>query len=140
MSTILLDAGVWLAARDRRDSNHESSAELLRRGAGGELTLSALDLTLYETANVAAVKWGSRAEVDRLYELIVALAGRRLVRVDRELLAAAAALATTRRLTAYDGAYVACARLNRWRLVSTDLADLVNPGLAEPPEAALGDR
>ena len=65
-------------------------------------------------------------------------ADERLVRVDADLLADAIALAAAEGLTLYDAAYVACARSRGWTLVSTDLRDLVRPGLATSPPDALG--
>jgi predicted nucleic acid-binding protein len=41
------------------------------------------------------------------------------------------------RLTSYDAAYVAVARRHDWKLVSTDVKDLVSKGLAITPDAAV---
>lgn len=38
-------------------------------------------------------------------------------------------------VTVYDAAYVATAERHDWTLVSGDVADLVQPGLAIPPDA-----
>jgi predicted nucleic acid-binding protein len=60
-----------------------------------------------------------------------------LVRCDEGLVAAAAELAGTHGLSAYDAAYVAAAARIGARLVSCDLRDLVSPGHAlSPAEAA----
>ena len=71
-----------------------------------------------------------------LTEIVAARCGDRLVRVDRELIERALAVASEHDLTAYDAAYVAAARRNGWQLVSLDLRDLVSKGLAVTPDAA----
>lgn len=136
MTVRLLDSGVWLAARDVDDRFHEPSLELVRTAAADE-AIGALDLGLYEVATVATVRWHSREEAIRLIELVLTAAGERLIRVDGSLGATAVAIAADHGITVYDAAYVACARERGWRLVSTDLRHLVEPGLAETPEAAL---
>jgi predicted nucleic acid-binding protein len=85
------------------------------------------------------VRWRSPAVARDLAEAIRVACGPRLVRLDASLTEAAIAIAHAEGLTVYDGAYVACARRERWPLVSTDLADLVSPGLAVSPDAALAD-
>ena len=52
-------------------------------------------------------------------------------------LSPAAEIAVEHRLTTYDAAYVAAARRFDWRLVSTDVRDLVSKGLAITPDAAV---
>lgn len=136
MTVLLLDSGVWLAARDGDDRFHEPAVRLLAE-ASAPGRVAALDLTLYETANVATVRWRAPAEAETLTALVLLAAADRLVRVDARLTGAAVALASERRLTVYDAAYVACARHRGWQLVSTDMADLVDPGFAVTPEQAL---
>ncbi|MGI9021374.1 MAG: PIN domain-containing protein [Solirubrobacterales bacterium] len=131
MSGFLLDAGVWLAARDRDDRFHEDARALI----GGGTPLTALDLTLYEVANVAAVRWRSAAKARRLVELVLAAAAP-LVLADAELLAEASAAAAQHDITVYDAAYVAAAGRGGSTLVSTDVRDLVRPGLAISPAEA----
>jgi predicted nucleic acid-binding protein len=135
VSALLLDAGVWLAARDADDRFHEPAAALVAGGGAGRA--AALDLTLYEVANVATVRWRAPDEAALLAELVVRASDDRLVRVDADLLVDAIALAAADGLTLYDAAYVACARSRGWTLVSTDLRDLVRPGLAASPADAL---
>ena len=130
---LLLDAGVWLAARDRDDAFHAAAVHIVRGGAGD---VAVLDLTLYEIASVATVRWRAPDEAERLVAIALTAAGPRIARADERLVADAATLASERHLTVYDAAYVACARARGWRLVSTDLADLVRPGLAVDPHAA----
>ena len=136
MSALLLDSGVWLAARDADDPFHEPAAALV--GPKAPERAAALDLTLYEVGNVAAVRWRSPEEAALLIELVLAASEDRLVRVDAGLAGAAISAAAVDGLTVYDAAYVACARMRGWQLVSTDLGDLVRPGLAWSPEEALG--
>jgi len=134
---LLLDASVWLAALDRDDSFHAAARQLLEAAAGGTATLAALDLTLFEVANVAVVRWRSTADAARLVTLVRLACPDTLERADDELLREAAAIADRRELTVYDGAYVAAGHRRGWTLVSGDLGDLVTPGLAVSPESAI---
>ncbi len=132
MSGLLLDAGVWLAARDADDRFHEESRALI--AAGG--ALGALDLTLYEVANVATKRWRSPAEAKRLVALVLRACEGRLVRAGEEIVTAAVAAAAKHSITVYDAAYVVSAERYGAKLVSTDLRDLVDAGLAISPAAA----
>jgi predicted nucleic acid-binding protein len=134
--SLLLDASVWLAALDKDDSYHASARRLLESAAAGTATPAALDLTLYEVANVAVVRWRSTADAARLVALVRLACPDTLVRADEELLGEAATVADEHGLTVHDGAYVAAARRRGCNLVSGDLADLVTPGLAISPDAA----
>jgi predicted nucleic acid-binding protein len=136
VSALLLDASVWLAALDEEDRFHLSADRIVRSAAEGA-ALGALDLTLYEVANVATVRWRSPVDAERVVELVTLCCPDRLVRCDPELLTGAAAIANDRQLTVYDAAYVAAARVLGWTLVSADLADLVRPGLAIAPDAVV---
>jgi predicted nucleic acid-binding protein len=155
LSELLLDASVWLAALDP-DDRYYAAAKALVESTGDDgiadtgndaieagdaednpVTLAALDLTLYEVANVAVVSWSSQADAERLVELIRLSCPTTLDRVDEERMHEAAKIATESGLTVYDAAYVAAARRNDWTLVSCDLKDLVRPGLAIAPDAAL---
>lgn len=131
--TFLLDASVWLAALDRDDTHHASARRLLAAAASGPLTAAALDLTLYEVANVAVVRWRSRADAETLVRLVHATCPDTLERADPELLERSAAIAAEHGISVYDAAYVAAARRRAWTLVSGDVADLVAPGLAVAP-------
>lgn len=125
-----MDAGVWLAARDADDRFHAESRQLI---GSGSFRLSALDLTLYEVANVATGRWESAAEANRLVKLVLKACGADLVRVDPELMQAATAAAAKASITVYDAAYIVAAGAREAELVSTDLRDLVRPGLARSP-------
>lgn len=132
MSALLLDAGIWVAAKDSDDPN---------RGVARELALdanpvAALDLTLYEVANVVGARSGRPNEATDLCRLIAGRCEDRLVAVDAELIRRAIDAAAEHNLTAYDAAYVAAAHRHGWTLVSTDVADLVSKGLAVTPDAA----
>ena len=136
MSALLLDASVWLAALDPDDDHHSAATQLVQAAADGTVTLAALDLTLYEVANVAIVRWRSQPDAERLVDLVLLGCTDTLERADDELLRQASAIAAQHRLTVYDAAYVAASRRRRWTLVSGDLADLVTPGHAIPPDVA----
>jgi predicted nucleic acid-binding protein len=129
----LVDASVWVAIADPRDRFHSAARAIV---AEIERPLVALDLTLYEVANVMGPKKGQPEEGRALLKLIETRCGGNLVSVDSTLLDAALEIAAEHGLTAYDAAYVAAARRYGWTLVSADVADLVSKGLAVAPDAA----
>ncbi len=137
MSVLLLDATVWLASRDVGDRHHAVSADLVASAARSEVTGAALDLTLYEVANVAVRRWRDVEQARATAAIIRAACAERLVRVDEELLDRLVELSDEHGLSAYDAAYVACAQLHGWTLVSLDERDLVGPGHAVAPTAGL---
>jgi predicted nucleic acid-binding protein len=131
---LLIDASVW-AALERHEERYHAEARTI--ALDFELPVTALDLTLYEVANVAVRKFGQPERAAFLTRLIRRRCGEDLARVDLELIDATAAVAAEHGITAYDAAYVAAARRNGWTLVSADLRDLVSKGLAITPDAAL---
>lgn len=135
--SLLLDASVWLAALDTDDAFHAEARQLLDAAGDGTATLAALDLTLYEVANVAVVRWRSEADAARLVTLVGLACPDTLERADEDLLREASATAQRHDLTVYDGAYIAAGRRRGWELVSGDLGDLVTPGLAISPATAV---
>lgn len=131
---LLLDAGVWIAAKDSDEPHSEAARPLVLNTS---IPVAALDLTLYEIANVVGA--GRRARMEEARELSRVIVTRcldSLIAVDTELIDSAVEIATAHGLTAYDAAYVAAARRPGWTLVSTDIADLVPKGLAVAPDAA----
>ncbi len=132
--TLLLDAGVWVASGTADDEYHSEAVALVRERQDD---LAAIDLTLYEVANALGVKHGQARNAERLSRLIVNCCdGSRLERVDPELIGIAVDIAEQHRISAYDATYVAVSRRRGWRLVSTDIRDLVSKGLAVTPDAA----
>lgn len=129
----LIDAGVWVSIADPDDRYHAAAHAIV---AEVEQSLAALDLTLYEVANVMGPKKGRVKEGRSLLRLIEKRCRENLIAVDSELIDAALEIAAEHELTAYDAAYVAAARRQGWALVSTDVADLVSKGLAVTPGAA----
>lgn len=130
---LLLDAGVWIAAKDERDGFAGSARQLVfdtTRAA------AALDLTLYEVANVVGSVWGQHEAAANLCRTLALRCGR-IVPVDAALVEAGLTLAAEYSLSAYDAAYVAVSRRHDWTVVSTDLRDLVSKGLAVTPDAAV---
>ena len=134
--TLLLDASVWLAALDVDDANHAASKRLAEASGKAEVALAALDLTLYEVANVAVTRWRSPDDAKRVVELVLAACPQTIEPASGELLDEAGRIAAEHGLTIYDAAYVACARRRQWKLVSGDVSDLVKPELAVSPDAA----
>jgi predicted nucleic acid-binding protein len=128
---LLLDASVWIAAVDSEDRYHTAARALVLDPAR---PLGALDLTLYEIANVVGVVKRQREIATRIAQTLLKRSEGALVRVDEALAEHAIALAIEHGLTAYDAAYVAAARMHTWTLVSADLKDLVKPGLAAAPD------
>lgn len=131
---LLLDAGVWIATKDPNDRYCSVARPLVLDSVE---PLAALDLTLYEVANVIGTRWGLPKESLEVCRTIVRACGSRVVSADPSLLDSAVEMAGEHGLTAYDAAYVAVARRHEWTLVSTDIADLVSKGLAVAPDAAL---
>jgi predicted nucleic acid-binding protein len=130
---LLLDASVWAAVVDPGDRFHSSARSIV---LGVDQPLSALDLTLYEIANVVGVKMSLPDQARDIAQLVVARCQERLVRVDPQLLLSVSLVAAEHGLTAYDAAYVAVADRHDWRLVSLDIRDLVSKGLAVTPDEA----
>lgn len=130
---LLLDASIWVAAKDADDPHFESALGLVR---DPRIPVAALDLTLYEAANVVARRWRQPDAARDLCRTIVARCQDQLVAVGSGLIDLAIDAADEHGLTAYDAAYVAAAHSNGWTLVSTDVADLVSKGLAVTPDGA----
>jgi predicted nucleic acid-binding protein len=132
--TLLLDASVWIASRDREDGFQAPALELTFDTAR---TAAVLDLTFYEVANGVVRRWSDSAAAAKLCRSIELRCKGNVARIDSGLVESIAELAVEHRLTSYDAAYVAVARRHGWTLVSTDLADLVSKGLAVTPDAAV---
>lgn len=133
MTVLLLDAGVWVAAKDGADRYCDAARGV---AVDSDQQVAALGLTLYEVANVIGVRKGRIEEATDICRLISSRCAGRMVAVDAQLIRRAVEIATAHGLTAYDAAYVAAARRYGWTLVSTDIADLVSKGLAVAPDAA----
>lgn len=129
----LIDASVWVAIADPLDRYHRAAHAIV---AEVEQPLAALDLTLYEVANVMGAKKGQPQAGRILTRLIAKRCRKDFVAVDSDLIESALEIAAEHGLTAYDAAYVAAARRYGWTLVSADIADLVSKGLAVAPDAA----
>lgn len=129
----LLDASVWVAAKDEED-RYFAPARALVLDSGRPA--AALDLTLYEVANALGARRRQHAAVVEVCRTIDERCAERIVSVDRRLVESAVEIAAEHGLTAYDAAYVAAARRHGWTLVSADIADLVSKGLAVAPDAA----
>jgi predicted nucleic acid-binding protein len=135
MSPLLLDSGVWLAAQDVDDAHNRSAVALLE----GTRPCLALDLTLYEVANVAMRSWRSPERARTVTELVQVTCSDSLIRVDDTVIAQAINVADEHSISVYDAAYAAVSRLRGWTLVSTDMRDLVNRGLAVTPAQAVAN-
>lgn len=133
----MLDAGVWLAAVNTESPHHPASATLLGSAAAGTTRLTALDLTLYEVANVAVRQWRSERRAVQVADLVRVTSADVLQRVDEEVVRESSMLAAAHGLTVYDAAYVVFGRRLGVPLVSTNVDDLVRPGFAITPEQAL---
>jgi predicted nucleic acid-binding protein len=130
----LVDASVWVILEEPENPQYEATLAMVRDQTR---LLGALDLTLYEIANVVGVKRGDVANAQRISRLVLTLCRDRIARIDADLLDSALGIAAEHGLTAYDAAYVAAAKRYGWQLVSIDIADLVSRGLAVTPDAAL---
>jgi predicted nucleic acid-binding protein len=130
---LLLDSGVWISAGTAGEVFHEPSLEIVLDSG---LPAAALDLTLYEIANVVGSRRGERQMLARIYRSVERRC-MNIVRVDARLVEVTAGIAVEHEISAYDAAYVAVARRFDWQLVSTDIRDLVSKGLAITPDAAV---
>ncbi len=130
---LLVDASVWIAARDPDDRFRAAARSIVL-----DVTkpVAAMDLTLYEVANVVGVLKKQREEARYLVRFLAQRCGERIVAIDASLIESALETAAEHELSAYDAAYVAAARRHDWTLVSADIADLVSKGLAVAPDAA----
>ena len=129
----LLDAGIWIAAKDGRDPYTEAARRLI---FDTDRPAAALDLTLYEVANVVGAGWGKATIAAGLCRTLAVRCEGRIVSIDAGLIDAGLTVVAEHGLSAYDAAYVAAARRHDWQLVSTDIRDLVSKGLAVTPDAA----
>lgn len=130
---LLVDASVWIGARDPEDRFHAGARKLV---LDFSRPVAALDLTIYEVANVMGARRNQPEEARYLLQTLATRCGEGIVAIGSELIEAALEIAVEYKLTAYDAAYVAVARRHGWTLVSTDIADLVSKGLAVAPDAA----
>jgi len=130
---LLLDAGVWVAARDPDDRFHFAARGIV---LDFSQPVAALDLTFYEIANVMASRKRQVGEARYLLRTLEARCGKDIVATGAQAIDPALDIAIDHGLTAYDAAYVAAARRFGWTLISTDVADLVSRGLAVTPDAA----
>jgi predicted nucleic acid-binding protein len=131
---LLLDASVWVAAKDRADRYFEPARSL---AVSPEVPVAALDLTLYEVMNALGVRRRRAPEALAVCQLIARRCAKQLLSIDLTLAQSALDLAAEHGLTAYDATYVAAATRNECTLVSTDIRDLVSKGLAVTPDAAV---
>jgi len=131
---LLLDSGVWVAKVDGEDPFGRASRELV---ADDARQVGALDLTLYEVANVLGSKRRRLRVATAVCRKMEQRCTRRMVRADAHRIEATAGIAFKHGLSSYDAAYVAVARRHDWTLVSTDIRDLVSQGLAITPDAAV---
>jgi len=129
----ILDASVWVAAKDADDRYFQAARALVLDTA---TPVTALDLTLYEVANVVGSRWRRPDLARELCRTVDLRCEGRIVPVDVDLIEAAIGTAAELGLSAYDAAYAAASRRRQWTLVSTDIADLVSKGLAVTPDAA----
>lgn len=129
---LLLDAGVWIAARDPEDHFHAAAREIV---LDFSRPVAALDLTFYEVANVMGSRKKQVEEARYLLRTLEIRCGDDIVSADSQAIDPALDVVSEHGLTVYDAAYVAAARRHGWTLVSTDLADLVSKGLAVTPDA-----
>jgi predicted nucleic acid-binding protein len=130
---LLLDASVWVAAKDAHDRYFESARALV---LDSRHPAAALDLTLYEVANVVGRRWGRPDLAREMCRTIQLRCDGQVLPVGLDLVDATVEIADERGISVYDAAYAAAARRHDWKLVSTDIRDLVSKSLAVTPDAA----
>jgi predicted nucleic acid-binding protein len=131
---LLVDASVWIAARDPEDRFRAAARSLVLDLA---IPVAAMDLTFYEVANAMGAKRRQLDEARHLLRFLAQRCAEQIVAIDTGLAESALEVSAEHGLTAYDAAYVAAARRHGWTLVSADIADLVSKGLAVAPDAAV---
>jgi len=131
---LLVDASVWIAARDPEDRFRTAARSLVLDIA---IPVAAMDLTFYEVANAMGARRRQLDEARHLLRFLAQRCGEQILAIDAGLAESALEVAVEHDLTAYDAAYVAAARRHSWTLVSADIADLVSKGLAVAPDAAV---
>jgi predicted nucleic acid-binding protein len=132
---LLLDSSVILATADSQDVQHASARRLLGQR---EFVLATLDLARYEVADVVIRSWGVPGVAEPLLALIERIAmDDRVTSSSMSLVSRAVEVAAEHRITVYDAAYVAAAEQVGATLVSCDIRDLVDNGLAIPPADAV---
>jgi predicted nucleic acid-binding protein len=131
---LLLDAGVWVAAKDADERYFDAARGLV---LNPKLAVSALDLTFYEVANVVGSRWRRLDLAHQLCRTIQLRCEGNVTTVELDLIDGALEIASEHGLSTYDAAYVAAARRYGWTLVTTDIRDLVSKGLAVTPDAAV---
>jgi predicted nucleic acid-binding protein len=132
-NALLVDASVWIAARDPEDRFRTAARSLVLDVA---IPVTAMDLTFYEVANAMGARRRQLDEARHLLRFLAQRCGEQILAIDAGLAESALEVAVEHDLTAYDAAYVAAARRHGWTLVSADIADLVSKGLAVAPDAA----
>lgn len=130
---LLVDASVWIAARDPEDRFRTAARSLVLDIA---IPVAALDLTFYEVANAMGARRRQLDEARHLLRFLAQRCGEQILAIDAGLAESALEIAVEHDLTAYDAAYVAAARRHGWALISADIADLVSKGLAVAPDTA----
>lgn len=94
--TLLLDSGVWLAARDADDDHHPYAVELL----ADSRPIAALDLTLYEVANVGVRSWDSAERARLVAKLVRTACSDTIAEVDDAQIEQAIAIASEHGISA----------------------------------------
>jgi predicted nucleic acid-binding protein len=131
---LLLDAGVWIDSAAPSNRWNQAAQDLIRKPPK---PLGAMDLTLYEVANVIGARERQPEVARTVTEVLRRRCRERILTLDSELMEAALQAVVDHELSAYDAAYVAAAEQRGWQLVSTDIRDLVSKGLAITPDAAV---
>jgi predicted nucleic acid-binding protein len=117
---------------DPEDRYHSASRPLVLTSI---LPTAALDLTLYEVTNILGARKRQHGLAESVCRSILERCDEHVACVDAQLVEMTVNVIAEHDLTAYDAAYVAAARRHDWTLVSTDLKDLVDRGLAVTPDA-----
>lgn len=132
MSTVTVDASVWVAAADATDPRCDVSrgffAEVARRG----IHLFVPSLALVEVGCALARRSGDAQGAKRLTQAMLAPDFVRYVPVDGPLVARAFELGTESLLRGADALYVAAAVLTQSTLVSWDGEHLERGGALSP--------
>ena len=115
-----VDASVFVAAARDVEPHHAESLAFIRALHMGALPVTCPTLVLPESAAAIARRTGDDALADEVVDLILSLAGLRLVALDFALAEQAVELAKAHRLRGADAVYVAVAVASEATLVTWD--------------------
>lgn len=134
MSSVAVDASVWIAAHDVRDPCCAQSRSFFAHAVATGTLIHVPAFARVELACALSRKLRSAAKAQRLVSLALAAVGAREHPVNAALLARAVSVGTSKFLRGADALYCATADLEGCDLVSWDEEHLARAGAVTPPD------